>query len=39
MPQYLIDTLIKRDSGSEIAIDVHFDYFIPSHYIEWQDKS
>lgn len=39
MSHHLIDFVLKRDNGSELAVEIHFDYHLPPHFLQWQDKS
>lgn len=39
MPQHCIDTLLKRETGLELAVEVCFDYHFLPPSLQWLDKS
>jgi hypothetical protein len=39
MPQYCVEKTFQRNNGSQLEVVIYFDYFMPPHFQERQDKS
>lgn len=39
MSHYLVETLFLRKNGSQLPVQIRFEYFIPPLFQEWQDKA
>lgn len=39
MPQYWVEKTFQRNNGTQLEVEIHFDYFMPPLFQERQDKS
>ncbi|KTC84428.1 MULTISPECIES: hypothetical protein [Legionella] len=39
MSHYLVETAFLRKNGSQLPVQIHFEYFIPPLFQDWQDKA